>query len=629
MLKHIHHNDFKEDVYYPIGERLPPLMEGKKKPFYTSWSFWLILVTLLAIGVRSIPAWTNAAWGGDFGIYYGLTARMIESQQLFIPYNGWGGMYNFFPVLYVISALSHWFTGLNLLWLMPKIAPVIGGLTVFIFYFIVYELTKRRDLALLASAFLAVFPVHVYQTSHAAPLTVGHFFMMLSVFLYLKYAQNKKYLLPLLASTMLLIMSHHLTTYFFLISIVFIVVIKSLHANLHSLRREIAYATTASTLAFMYWMLVATPVFSIFMGKGTPLPPTVVILCFYLLFFGALGAIVLEKKYRPSLLERIRNHEPFNQASSRRRALLYFAIGIIVMLSAEIVFLFVNFPISGIHMKPMSIIYSIPIMLFVGFGSMGVEYLRHVENRWFFQAWFCAILVSLLYSLFTGNSTLFPDRHIEYLSIPACVLTAAGVISFFREKRPHVSFSLKKQVTTPYFQGVFALVVCALVISNAVAVYPVYDSLDWMDESIPVPTVNAMQWIQDNCSANTTVVATDLRLSKMLWADGINATFEDTNRTWVCQSWKACLPEFKPMHNRSRVTYVLIDDVMRDTSVNVRVLWSTYMTNESYLKFRDEPFELVYRNATVNQNGEETHWAEVYLINWSYIATHPVEKKPL
>jgi len=603
-----------------------PVMEGKKQPFYSSSYFWLILVTLLAIGVRSIPAWTNAAWGGDFGIYYGLTSRMIHSQQLFIPYNGWGGMYNFFPVLYVISAMSHWFTGLNLLWLMPKIAPIIGGLTVFIFYFIVYELTKRRDLALLASAFLAVFPVHVYQTSHAAPLTVGHFFMMLSIFLYLKYVQNRRYLLPLFASTVLLVMSHHLTTYFFLISVVFIVVIKSLHADLRSLRQEIAYVTAASALAFMYWMLVATPVFSIFMGKGASLSPMLVVVCFYALFYGALLGIAAVRRYHPSWLQKVHTRVPFNHSGSRKRAVVYFMLGVAVMLTAEIVFLFVNFPISGIRMKPMVIVYSIPIILFVGFGSMGVEYLRHVENRWFFQAWFCAILTSLLYSLFTVNSTLFPDRHIEYLSIPACVLTAAGVMYFFKEKRPHVPFSLKKQVPTPYLQGVFAFVVCALVISNAVAVYPVYRSLDWMDESIPVPTVNAMQWISGNCTRNTTVVATDLRLSKMLWADGINATFEDTNRTWVCQTWRECLPEFKPLHNRSRVTYILIDDVMRDTSVNVRVLWSMYMTNESYLKFKKKPFELVYRNATLDRNGEETHWAEVYLVNWSFVATHPVDR---
>ena len=65
-----------------------------------------------------------------------------------------------------------------------------------------------------------------------------------------------------------------------------------------------------------------------------------------------------------------------------------------------------------------------------------------------------------------------------------------------------------------------------------------------------------------------------------------------------------------PWITHGLVAHVFIDDVMRDTSVNVRVLWSTYMINESYQKFTVEPFELVYRNATVNQNGEETRWAE-------------------
>jgi hypothetical protein len=51
------------------------------------------------------------------------------------------------------------------------------------------------------------------------------------------------------------------------------------------------------------------------------------------------------------------------------------------------------------------------------------------------------------------------------------------------------------------------------------------------------------------------------------------------------------------------------------------------MTNESYLKFKQEPFELVYRNATMNQDQEETHWAEVYLVNWTFIEQHPLGKE--
>jgi hypothetical protein len=261
-----------------------------------SWYFWLLLITGIAIAVRSIPAWTNAAWGGDFGIYYGLTSRFVENQQIFNEYNGWGGMYNYFPVLYIFSAFGHWITGVDLLWVMPKIAPIFGGLTVLIFYFIVYEMTKRRDLALLSSMFLAVIPFHVYQTSHAAPLTMGHFFMILSTYLFLKFMNEKKYLVPLLISTVFLIMSHHLTTYFFLITIFFIVVIKSLHIDLRSMYRDVVYVTVASALTFSYWMFIATPVFSTFMNNGLSVSSYLVILLFYVLLFGLLFGIAAMKK---------------------------------------------------------------------------------------------------------------------------------------------------------------------------------------------------------------------------------------------------------------------------------------------------------------------------------------------
>jgi hypothetical protein len=292
----------------------------------------------------------------------------------------------------------------------------------------------------------------------------------------------------------------------------------------------------------------------------------------------------------------------------------------------EIVFLFVNFPVSGIRMKPLSILYSIPMLLFIGFGCLGVEYLKHVKNRWFFQAWLLAILSSFIYSLVTVNTTLFPDRHVEYLTVPACLFAAVGVLYFFRSREHKVSLILKKQLSYPTIQALLVLVVCGLVFSNAVAVYPVYTSLEWMDESIPNETANAIEWIHDNLDGNDTLVATDLRLSKMIWAEGIDATFEGTNDTWTCDTWVGCVTDFDAKDHRM-VTHVLIDDVMRDISVNVRVLQSVYMTNESYLKFSQEPFELVYRNATVNQDNEEIHWAEVYSVNWTFIEQHLMVKK--
>jgi hypothetical protein len=222
---------------------------------------------------------------------------------------------------------------------------------------------------------------------------------------------------------------------------------------------------------------------------------------------------------------------------------------------------------------------------------------------------------------------LFPDRHVEYLTVPACLFTAVGVLHFFRNREGHVTSSLKKPLSYPSLQVVFALVVFGLVFSNAVAVYPVYTSLEWMDESIPNETANAIAWIKNNLDRNTTMVATDLRLSKMMWAEGINATYEQTNETWTCDTWVGCVADFTAGENHPLVTHVLIDDVMLYTSVNIHVLQSVYMTNESYLKFSVEPFQLLYRNATVNQENEEVHWAEVYSVNWTFIDQYVIVKK--
>jgi 4-amino-4-deoxy-L-arabinose transferase-like glycosyltransferase len=167
---------------------------SKLKKLTRNWIFWLIVITGIAVVIRSIPAWTNAAWGCDFGIYYGLTNSLVKTGDLFNPYTGWGSSYQYFPVLYAVTGIGHWITGIDTLTLMSKIAPIFGGLSVLIFYFVVYELIGDRKIAILSSLFLAVLPFHVYQTSHAAPLTMGHFFMMLSLYLFIKYRQDARYL---------------------------------------------------------------------------------------------------------------------------------------------------------------------------------------------------------------------------------------------------------------------------------------------------------------------------------------------------------------------------------------------------------------------------------------------------
>jgi hypothetical protein len=302
---------------------------------------------------------------------------------------------------------------------------------------------------------------------------------------------------------------------------------------------------------------------------------------------------------------------------------VYFAAVFIATLCVEAVFTVVTIPSSGVRLQPISLLYSLPITLLLAFAGSGLEYVSSTKRGWVFQAWFTGLFLSFAYALVSNNHTLYPDRHLEYLIVPVSVFAAVGILSFLKAaatlSKP--SLSLRRLVAKPSIELLSIVLVTTVVFSNAIAVYPVYSSLNWMDESIPGPSADALLWMQENLDQNATVVATDLRLAKMVWADHFNATYETTNATWTSETWLECWPDLDTGPTRQRITHILIDDVMRDTSVNIRVDETVYMTNASYDKFRSEPFVLVFRNATLDDDGQELHWAELYAVNWSYIET--------
>jgi hypothetical protein len=58
---------------------------------------------------------------------------------------------------------------------------------------------------------------------------------------------------------------------------------------------------------------------------------------------------------------------------------------------------------------------------------------------------------------------------------------------------------------------------------------------------------------------------------------------------------------------------------MKEKVVHVGFAKIFYMTNESYEKFLHQPFELLYRNVTIDEEMNLVHWAEVYKVNWTYL----------
>ena len=612
---------------------MPLMTIPKPRKIIKNWFFWLIVITVTAIILRSLPAWTNAAWGCDFGIYYGLTNSLVDNQELFNPYYGWGGSYQYFPVLYAVTGAAHWITGIDVLTIMPKIAPIFGGLSVLLFYFVVYELLGDRKKALLSSLFLAVMPFHVYQTSHASPLTIGHFFMMFSIYFFIKFRKDTRFIIPLFISTILLIMSHHLTTYFYLVSLICIVFVENASKKewTHSLKKDVLYILATSGLIFSYWIFIATPVYDSFMRGGLRLGPininsSYTIILFYMLFASMFGIVWLKRRLNLFIIR---------EKPTVKSAIVKFFLTMAICLTVMSIFSVFKLPWTNFSFTPLSIIYSLPLILIFAFGVAGFRYTRFIQNGSFIRGWLLAILVSFVYGLLTNSSAILPHRHFEYIMAPLSIISIFGIsgiflnlnyerISKFTKKIHHINkpslYYFKKSSFLQKRQLIYIAVIFFLVTANAVSVYPSHVALNASYEVITGEDFAVIEWMDENFDKNSSIIASDHRLARITEAVGFNTTLDESSIIWISEKFTDYIHELEGIgKNYGKITHVIIDDIMKDRVVHVGFGEIFYMTNESYEKFSYQPFELTYRNATLNQDMEEEHWAEVYTVNWTFI----------
>ena len=649
----------------------------KTKGLLKNWVFWLIVITIIAIIIRSLPGWVNTAWGCDFGIYYGITKSVVETRAVFPPYTGWGSSYNEFPVLYMVNAFAQWVTGIDILVIMPKLTPIFGGLSVLIFYFFVYELIKNKKIAMLSALFLAVLPFHVYQTSHASPLTMGHFFMILSMYLFLKYRKNTKYTVPLLISTALLIMSHHLTTYFYLIILIFVIFIENIKNKSWTitLKKDIYYIMTSTVMTFSYWAFIATTVYQNFMGSGLSigiikLEGIHIIILFYVLFFGMFWFIKLIRKHHhfienvklkfrrfpKNIVSTIKAIIPvskteitskkigkvlwFKSKNQSRYFILKFSLMLLVFLSLMIFFLIVKIPWTNFTFTIETIFYSLPLLITASLAVAGFGYVFRQKKGLFICGWFLAVLISLCFALITNNGVILPDRHIEYIMAPIAVLAVYGIAGIFsdpsyKELLSGLSIKKTKKLSKLYrwikisrtVRFAYLFIIILLVISLASTVYVSYSSLNVAVEEIDSEDADVIEWMSENLDKNNTMIASDHRLARLTESYGFNTTKDETVELWEAEKLDEYIDELIGVgKNHSRVTHIIVDDIMKNDVVHVYFAIIKYMTNETwtggYDKFKDQPFELIYRNESKEldpKTNESLKWAEVYKVNWTYI----------
>jgi len=633
-----------------------------------NWVFWLILISGLAIIIRSIPGWLNAAWGCDFGIYFGLTKSVSTQGELFPNYVGWGSSYNYFPVLYAITTFAHWITGIDVLVIMPKLVPIFGGLSVLVFYFICYELLKDKKMALLSALILAVLPFHVYQLSHSSPLTMGHFFMVLSLYLFIKFRQNNLYTFALAVSTILLVMSHHLTTYFYLISLVFILFFENASRDkwVKTIKKDVAYFLLTSVFVFSYWALIATTVYEGFMKNGLSFAGIKIgadftIILFYVLFFSLFAVVKLVRKFKyfvENKRKKVNNKNlkyllwflwrinPFiaKPEPSIKSRIYLFLIVLIGCIGTLAIFVFMPLPWTGFALTLNAVVLTIPLLVAFAFGVVGFRYTCHIKNGFFIRGWLIAIIASLIYALATKSTTMYPHRHFEYLMYPVAILTVFGIGGIFSDPHFKVSFSKFREKTNLFvnyrkrkikitqkrrlvFLSVFIVFTALLGLSS----YSSHEALGQSTERITTEDINVAAWIAGNLSRNNSIIASDHRLERLIEANGFNTSNDEVVYLWESENISEYVAELIGLGRiRTKITHIIIDDIMKNDEVHIGprsgIFRTKHMTNDTwtggYDKFKGKVFKLIYRNESSNIDQvtlEPVSWAEVYEVNWSFI----------
>jgi hypothetical protein len=492
---------------------------------------------------------------------------------------------------------------------MPKIAPIIGGLTIPIYYFITKELIGDKKISLIASSLLAVSTFHVYQTSHAAPLTIGHFFMMLSMYFFIKYIKDQKYAIPLLTTTVFLILSHHFTTYFYIISITIILFYYTMDKQVKTtyLFHLIIYIILAATIAFGYWGFIATPVLK-YLTNNILYSPALIISLFYMLVLGGVFFIRFLKTHSPQILK-IR----ILKQSTKEKTIL---LTILFIISLLVIVIFTGIPGIDAKLTPLAVLFSLPMIVLIGFATAGFSLLSKQKGQLFIKGWFIGILLSFVYAIISGS--MYPDRHLEYLIVPLCIpaaLTLNDLIEDYKESNIKRIFNHPSaRIQAIHLKKKIILIgSITILFTNMIVAYPTIESLDHIDERLSTPCINCMDWMEGNVSNASTIVS-DHRISMLVWATGFQIPLVNNTYTiWTANNSTLCLPELQQL----KITHIIIDDIMFNKVINVDVGQYYYFTNLSYQKFQKAPFELIYRNATFNNQQIEQHWIEIYKVNYS------------
>ncbi len=160
----------------------------KKQAFIILITVILIAVVLRFWGLASNPVSLNideVAYGYDA---YSILKTARDQYGTFLPltFKSVGDYKN--PVLIYLTVPSIKLFGLNE-WAIRFPTALLGVLSIPIFFWLIYSLTKKYTFALMGAGLLAISSCHIYYSRFASDHLMGVFFLILGVTFFLKIPQ--------------------------------------------------------------------------------------------------------------------------------------------------------------------------------------------------------------------------------------------------------------------------------------------------------------------------------------------------------------------------------------------------------------------------------------------------------
>ena len=540
----------------------------------------LLAIFFVAIFIRLIPLTQYEIWGSDTGEYFRITNQLSSNGYVSTDYEGWGFGYPYFPGMYYLSCAVHFLSGMDIFYSLIIMIPLYAAFSVLVVFFIAKILFKSNGVGLLASAFVAVAMPHVFPTSHPMPGSLGDVLFLFSILLLILSYKNDKFIPLLILSALALTITHHLSSYFLFISIFGGLFLKEMlrHEDKKDTRLYWAFLIFFLTILILYWTIIATPFADRVVSSAFDFPSWAIFCFGYVAIL--IAYIIIKLRRRINWIYEPKYPKPSAQFAKYLTWVFVLFLVLIIGTVASILG-------TDIRLNPETLLLFSPFIILASLGSIGPGYSRFFENGMIIYGWILAIFLSIFIGIATSNHVLLPYRHPQYMMAPLALLMAIGVVKVFKAMCDEKG--LKKRL-------VVGLIIVLLGLS-ALSSYPPKEMMGGFQEGTSEADMQAVLWARENLTKGATV-ASDHRMSSMLFGfAGLNATWDEADKTLHASSYNESKDEIDNINipsGEKSIDYILLDDDIKEGAALLQWENAKPMSRKAQEKFEKWPFIKLY-----------------------------------